>query len=108
MAIKMRNNKDPDSVCCSCGDARKDTLEMFDLLIGETMVTICDVCNEQILSKTLKGEVNKNGRVKTPQDMKVMRKRAAKSPHARYMEMRERERQEAEKQFAKEKNDDRV
>lgn len=97
MAIKMRNNKDQNSVCCSCGDARKDTLEMFDLLIGETMVTICDVCNEQILSKTLKGEVNKNGRVKTPNDMRVIRRRAANSPHARHMEMRERERLEAMK-----------
>lgn len=101
MAIKMRNNKDPNSVCCSCGDVRKDTLEMFDLLIGTTLVTICDVCNEQILSKTLKGEVNKNGRVKTPQDMRVMRKRAINSPHARYMEQRERERLEADKRYHK-------
>ncbi|MBR6605156.1 MAG: hypothetical protein IKK92_04705 [Prevotella sp.] len=93
----MRNNKDPNSVCDSCGDERKNTLEMFDLCIGTTIVTICDVCNEQILKKTLAGECNKNARIKTPQDMKVMRKRAQNSPHARLMEQRERERQEAEK-----------
>lgn len=99
MPIKMRNSKDPNSVCCNCGDPRKDTLEMFDLCIGTTILTICDVCNNQILDKTLKGEVNKNGRIKTPHDMQVIRKRAQNSPHARYMEMRERERLEAEKKY---------
>ena len=101
MAIKMRNNKDPNSVCCSCGDERKYTLEMFDMCIGTTIVTICDVCNEQILEKTLKCEVNKNGRVKTPHDMQVMRRRAQNSPRARFMEQRERERLNAEKKYHK-------
>ena len=101
MPIKMRNNKEADSVCCNCGDARKHTLEMFDLCIGTTIVTICDVCNEQILRKTLSAEVNKNARVKTPQNMQVLRKRAQNSPHARYMEQRERERLEAEKRYHK-------
>lgn len=76
MAIRMRNNKEPDSVCCECGDSRRDVLEMFDICIGGNIFTICDVCNEALLYKTLKGECNKNARVKTPEDMKVMRKRA--------------------------------
>lgn len=76
MAIKMRNNKNPDSVCCECGDHRKDTLEMFDICIGGIIFTICDVCNEALFEKTLKAECNKNARVKTPEDMRVMRKRA--------------------------------
>lgn len=92
MAIKMRNNKDMDSVCCNCGDTRRDTLEMFDLCIGKTIVTFCDVCNEQILDKTLKAECNKNARVKSAEDMRVLRKRSARGYHFKYVEQRERER----------------
>lgn len=76
MAIKMRNNKDQNSVCCECGCHRKDVLDMFDMCIGGNVFTFCDVCNEEILNKTLKAECAKNARVKTPQDMAVMRKRA--------------------------------
>ena len=76
MAIRMRNSKDPDSVCCECGDHRKDVLDMFDICIGGNIFTICDQCNEALLYKTLCAECAKNARVKTPEDMKVMRKRA--------------------------------
>lgn len=76
MAIKMRNNRESDSVCCECGDARKDVLDMFDLCIGGNVFTFCDVCNEQLLFKTLKAECAKNARVKTQEDMRVIRKRA--------------------------------
>ncbi len=84
MAIKMRNNKELDSICCECGDHRKDVLDMFDLCIGGNIITICDVCNEQILNKTLKAEVAKNGRVKTQEDMRVLRKRAHGSYKAKW------------------------
>ncbi len=76
MAIKMRNNKDTDSVCCECGDCRKNVLDMFDVCVGNNIFTICDRCNEALLYKTLRAECAKNARVKTPDDMKVMRKRA--------------------------------
>lgn len=78
MAIKMRNNKDLDSVCCECGDDRKNVVDMFDLCIGGNIFTICDVCNEEIFNKTLKAECAKNARVKTPHDLAVMRRRASK------------------------------
>lgn len=48
---------------------------MFDLCIGGTIVTVCDVCNEQILMKTLKAECLKNNRVKSGHDMSIIRKR---------------------------------
>ena len=80
----MRNNKELDSICCECGDHRKDVLDMFDLCIGGNIITICDVCNEQILNKTLKAEVAKNGRVKTQEDMRVLRKRAHGSYKAKW------------------------
>ena len=76
MAIKMRNNKELDSICCECGHHRSDVLDMFDLCVGGNVFTICDECNEQILFKTLKAECAKNGRVKTQHDMAVMRKRS--------------------------------
>lgn len=84
MAIKMRNNTNPNSVCCECGDARKDVLDMFDIRIGGTVLTICDVCNEEILNKTLKAECAKNARVKTPQDRKVLMMRAQKKSPSSY------------------------
>lgn len=76
MAIRMRNNKDPNSICCECGDNRKEVLDMFDVCVGGNIFTICDICNEALFYKTLRAECNKNARVKTPQDMAVMRKRA--------------------------------
>lgn len=84
MAIRMRNNTKPDSVCCECGDGRKDVLDMFDVCVGGNIFTICDVCNEALLFKTLRAECHKNGRVKTPEDMKVMRMRANGSYQGKY------------------------
>lgn len=78
MAIKMRNNNKPDSVCCECGETRKEVLDMFDVCIGGQIFTICDVCNEQLFYKTLRAECNKNARVKLPHDMAIIRKRASK------------------------------
>lgn len=76
MAIRMRNSKDQDSVCCECGEHRKEVLDMFDVCVGGNIFTICDRCNEALFYKTLNAECYKNGRIKTPEDMKVMRKRA--------------------------------
>ena len=76
MAIKMRNNKDRDAYCCECGHHRSEVLDMFDICVGGNIFTICDECNEALLYKTLCAECHKNGRVKTQDDMRVMRKRA--------------------------------
>lgn len=78
VAIKMRNNNDKDAICCECGDSQSQVLNMFDLCIGGQIFTICDACNEKILSKTLSAEVMKNGRVKSQQDMAIIRKRKTK------------------------------
>lgn len=76
MAIRMRNSKDPNSTCCECGHYRKDVLDMYDICIGGQIFTICDECNEVLLHKTLCAECNKNHRVKTQEDMAVIRRRA--------------------------------
>ena len=91
MAIKMRNNKDIDSICCECGHDRKNVLDMFDLCIGGNVFTICDECNEQIFYKTLKAECAKNARVKDQHDMAIMRKRANGSYKAKWYLKREEE-----------------
>lgn len=91
MAIRMRNNRDKNSVCCECGDKRYDVLDMYDICIGGNIFTICDVCNEALLNKTLVAECNKNARVKTQDDMRVLRARSVKSYKARYMLQKEKE-----------------
>lgn len=73
--IKMRNNTKPDAICCECGESQKEVLNMFDLCIGGYIFTICDVCNEKLLSKSLSAEVMKNGRVKSQRDLAIIRKR---------------------------------
>ena len=90
MAIKMRNNSDQESVCCNCGQTRAEVLDMFDLCIGTTIVTICDVCNGQLLAKVLKAETIKNGRIKSGHDMAIIRKRGQAAHAARRSERMER------------------
>ena len=75
MAIKMRNNNDSDAVCCECWETQSQVLNMFDVCIGGQIFTICDRCNEQLFNKTLSAECYKNHRVKSQQDMAIIRKR---------------------------------
>lgn len=78
MAIKMRNNNDKDAVCCECGEGQTEVLNMFDLCVGGTILTICDVCNEAIFGKTLRAECYKNGRVKSQHDIQIINRRNSK------------------------------
>ena len=73
--IKMRNNTKPDAICCECGENQEQVLNMFDLCIGGSIFTICDVCNEKIFSKCLSADVMKNGRTKSQHDLAIIRKR---------------------------------
>lgn len=75
MAIRMRNNQKFDSVCCECGKSKKQVLDMFDIQIGGVVLTICDECNEAIFYKTLRANCYTNGRVKSHEDMSIIRKR---------------------------------
>lgn len=75
MAIKMRNNKNKNAVCCECGETQKEVLDMFDICIGGNIFTVCDACNETLLYKTLRAECYKNGRVKEQRDMAIINKR---------------------------------
>ena len=75
--IKMRTNREPDDKCCECGNARNESLELFDICIGGQIFTICDLCNEQLFQKTLTATCNVNRKVKQPSDMAIIRKRRA-------------------------------
>lgn len=75
MAIKMRNNKDQDAVCCECGGTQEEVLNMFDLLVGGDVFTVCDVCNEKIFYKTLQANVIKDSRTKTQREIGIIRRR---------------------------------
>lgn len=79
MAIKMRNNTKLDAVCCECGETQKQVLNMFDLCIGGNVFTICDACNEKIFKKCLSAEVMKNARIKSQEDIAIIRKRKNKN-----------------------------
>lgn len=81
--IKMRVNKEGEQVRCQvCNTDRKNSLEMFDLAIGDgpapIMLRICDLCCDKLLAKTLRGVCYVNGKVKSQQDTMVIRNRQAK------------------------------
>lgn len=75
--IKMRVNKDGDDIRCQCcNQSRKNSLEMFDIMVGNIYLRICDQCNETLFSKTLKATCMVNRKLKSPADMAVIRKRS--------------------------------
>lgn len=78
MAIKMRNNNNQNAVCCECKETQDQVLNMFDICIGGTILTICDRCNEQLFSKTLSAECYKSGRVKSQADLAIIRRRRSR------------------------------
>lgn len=83
MAIKMRNNNDSDAVCCECWETQNQVLNMFDVCIGDTVLTICDSCNEKLFNKVLHAECYKNERLKSQEDLAVIRKRSSRSSRKR-------------------------
>ena len=77
--IKMRICKDGEAKCKICGQPRDKSLEIFEIAFTEKQVIrICDLCNEQLLSKSLKASCIVNHRVKSPIDMKVIGNRKRK------------------------------
>lgn len=77
MAIRMRVNKEVDSVCKVCGTPRKKCLEMFDIqfIKGKAQITICDLCNDDLFRKTLKATVGVQSKLKSKEDMAIIQRR---------------------------------
>lgn len=81
MAIKARIKKEygkERQVCSSCGNTGDRSVMMFDLKIGDSMLTVCDECANQLFDKMLKCVCAVNGKVKTPRDIGIVNKRRAK------------------------------
>ena len=71
MAIKMRVNREQESVCFNCGTKWKNTSEMYDLCIGykkERILPLCRKCVDELFHKTLKASCKYNARVKSQED----------------------------------------
>lgn len=75
MAIKMRNNKNPDAICDECYNTADQSLGMFDICICGNVFTVCDLCTDKILNKTLAAVCSINGKVKSQHDLAIIRKR---------------------------------
>lgn len=77
--IRMRTNKSYDAVCKVCGATRKNSLDFFDIAFTDKhIITICDMCNEQLFNKSLKATCYVNGRVKSQDDLQIIRSRRRK------------------------------
>lgn len=80
MGIKMRLNKSDESVCKVCGNTRKTSLELFDIAFTDKhIITICDSCNEVLFNKTLKASCMIDSKLKSQDDLEVIRNRSEKS-----------------------------
>lgn len=76
MGIKMRTVKDPEAICKICGATKKQSLEIFEIMFTEkAKLTLCDLCNNKLLCKTLKASCNVNGKIKSKEDIAVINKR---------------------------------
>lgn len=77
--VKMRINKNDEAVCCECGNDREKSLELYDICIGGNVITICDECNDKVLSKTLSASCRLHERLKTKTDLRILRNRSIRN-----------------------------
>lgn len=80
MDIKMRTVKDSEAICKICGATKKQSLEIFEIMFTEkAKLTLCDLCNEKLLNKTLKASCNVNNKIKSKEDIKIINKRRVRN-----------------------------
>lgn len=71
MAIKMRECKNKESaVCKGCGEDFAHSLEMYDVMIGDLLIVLCDKCLEEMLKKCCSASCKYNAKVKSQADAK--------------------------------------
>lgn len=73
--IKMRVNKFQYAECCECGCTRDESLELFDIMLGGDIITVCDMCNNQLLRKALSASCMVDSRVKDKRDLEIIKMR---------------------------------
>jgi hypothetical protein len=72
MAIRMRASKNENAKCCECGKGKEKSLEVFDVMIGNEVITICDECMNKLLSKSLKASCMVNAKLKSNHDLAII------------------------------------
>ena len=66
-AIKIRVNTKQKDICTCCGKSSKDEKkEFYDMMIGNDIIHLCFDCIEMMFRKTLKAQVNYQGKLKNP------------------------------------------
>lgn len=85
MAVKMRVNKNDDCTCTSCGHTKKLSVDMFDVMIGDNVFHVCDICMNEMFDRALSAVSYTNGRVKQPSEIrkKNMRRRMEEARSSR-------------------------
>lgn len=77
--VKMRVSKDRNEKCICCNKGIEQSLEIFNICFGDVIVTICDRCNEDLLTKSVRASCLVNHRVKSKRDMQVIQERSKKA-----------------------------
>lgn len=70
----MRINKS-DCNCNSCNASSEESIEMFDIKIGNFQIVVCDNCMNVLFQKTLKATCIVNAKLKTKKDLAIIKKR---------------------------------
>lgn len=66
-AIKIRVNNKQNDICTGCGkSSEKEKKEFYDMMIGNDLIHLCFDCMEMMFRKTLKAQVNYQGKLKNP------------------------------------------
>ena len=72
--IRMRVNTKSDK-CDLCNRPRNKVLDLFDLNVNNQIITICDLCNEELFRRSLSATCYVNRRLKDKHDMKIIQAR---------------------------------
>lgn len=69
MAIKMRVSKSEKCICTSCNNGAKVSLEMYDVMIGEEFIALCDKCLEEMLRKCCSASCKYQAKLKSQSEI---------------------------------------
>lgn len=78
MPIKMRVRKVKDKCCSACGCKPNEAIDLFDVMIGDVLLVVCDDCMETLMSKSLNAKCYTNGRLKQASDIRIANRRLAR------------------------------
>jgi hypothetical protein len=67
--IKMRVNRNEESVCEFCNDKWMNVQEMYDMMLIERKYTICKRCMSELFMRILKADCMYNGKIKSKEDL---------------------------------------